>query len=60
MAGSEYTLIVATNTIDINNCNFVDSTAGGNFNISLSADEKTLFLKQTENYPENSFIFLLM
>ena len=51
LAGAEYTLIQADNVIDINNCNFVDSTGGGDFTLSLSGDGKRLYLTQGENYP---------
>jgi hypothetical protein len=55
-AGAEYTLIQANNAIATNNCNFVDSTTGGNFTINLSADGKRLYLKQTENYPRTGTV----
>jgi len=52
LKNQEYTLIqTTTGIISTNGCNFVDSTAGGNFELTLSDDSKRLYLTQKSGYP---------
>jgi hypothetical protein len=54
----EFILIEANNSIAANGCNFVDSTAGGDFEIKLD-NNKRLYLVQHTDFPiEGTIIFV--